>query len=248
MYVKFTAARLVTAHESYPYPEVIVENVTRTEYERVPDGTAWMRLHFEEGKESADFDLRGPAYVMNDQGKTINSFEATPPVCIAFDDFSAGPRGIVKSSSSFLDREMKHQSLRRAVRRLYYAAYWKADRKVDEDKLWTAVRDAAGFKPGTARDVLGDPRWEAPSSPPQQEEGMTTMEQKMLDFAAGKDVGPFPRDGWIVDHTASNHSHDGMSHYEMPIYSWEQAAQHILKYHPFTLTEEEKRKLAGPGA
>lgn len=35
-----------------------------------------------------------------------------------------------------------------AVRELYYAAVWQADRPVDEAALWTAVRDAAGFNPG----------------------------------------------------------------------------------------------------
>lgn len=35
-----------------------------------------------------------------------------------------------------------------AVRSLYYAAVWHADRPVDEQALWVAVRDAAGFKPG----------------------------------------------------------------------------------------------------
>ena len=35
-----------------------------------------------------------------------------------------------------------------AVRNLYYAAVWHPDRPVDEEDLWTAVRNAAGFKPG----------------------------------------------------------------------------------------------------
>ena len=35
-----------------------------------------------------------------------------------------------------------------AIRRLYYAAHWTPDRPVDEAKLWTDIRDAAGFKPG----------------------------------------------------------------------------------------------------
>jgi hypothetical protein len=39
-------------------------------------------------------------------------------------------------------------TLLEAVRDLYYAAVWSADRPVDEAKLWTAVRDAAGFPPG----------------------------------------------------------------------------------------------------
>lgn len=40
--------------------------------------------------------------------------------------------------------------LQYAVRNLYYAAVWHADRPVDEQALWTAVRDAAGFKPGNS--------------------------------------------------------------------------------------------------
>jgi hypothetical protein len=39
-------------------------------------------------------------------------------------------------------------NLRNAVRALYYSAVWHADRPVDEQALWIAVRDAAGFKPG----------------------------------------------------------------------------------------------------
>ena len=38
--------------------------------------------------------------------------------------------------------------LREAVRKLYYAAVWHADRPVDEKALWEAVRDAAGFDLG----------------------------------------------------------------------------------------------------
>lgn len=37
-----------------------------------------------------------------------------------------------------------------AVRELYYTAVWHADRPVDEARLWAAVRDAAGFKPGSS--------------------------------------------------------------------------------------------------
>lgn len=35
-----------------------------------------------------------------------------------------------------------------AVRALYYAGVWKCDRPVDEIKLWTDVRNAAGFIEG----------------------------------------------------------------------------------------------------
>jgi hypothetical protein len=40
--------------------------------------------------------------------------------------------------------------LRDAVRKLYYAAHWTPDRPVDAAKLWTDVRDAAGFPKGGA--------------------------------------------------------------------------------------------------
>lgn len=41
-----------------------------------------------------------------------------------------------------------------AVRALYYAAVWTADRTVDAAALWTAVRDAAGFEPGQSPKAL----------------------------------------------------------------------------------------------
>jgi hypothetical protein len=44
----------------------------------------------------------------------------------------------------------KADALLNAVRRLYYSAVWHADRDVDEEQLWTAVRDAAGFEPGSS--------------------------------------------------------------------------------------------------
>jgi hypothetical protein len=50
----------------------------------------------------------------------------------------------------------KHETntLLDAVRKLYYAAVWHADRPVDEQALWTAIRDAAGFKPGGSPEAL----------------------------------------------------------------------------------------------
>jgi hypothetical protein len=46
------------------------------------------------------------------------------------------------------DYEAQYLSLQRAVRDLYYAAAWKSDRLAGEReaKLWTNVRDAAGFE------------------------------------------------------------------------------------------------------
>lgn len=36
-----------------------------------------------------------------------------------------------------------------AVRALYYSAVWVPDRLINGTELWTAVRDAAGFSPGS---------------------------------------------------------------------------------------------------
>lgn len=38
--------------------------------------------------------------------------------------------------------------LQYAVKNLYYSAVWHADRPVDEQALWTEVRDAAALTPG----------------------------------------------------------------------------------------------------
>jgi len=52
-----------------------------------------------------------------------------------------------------------YEKLRAAVERLYFAAYWKADRECDDYTLWADVRDAAGSKMGQSIDVLGPPQW-----------------------------------------------------------------------------------------
>jgi hypothetical protein len=56
------------------------------------------------------------------------------------------------SSEELLDRweavANKYDRLFYAVKDLYYAAVWHADRPVDEQLLWTTVRDLAGFEPG----------------------------------------------------------------------------------------------------
>src|SRR5271167_4622512 len=44
--------------------------------------------------------------------------------------------------------QQSFETLRNAVRNLYYSAHWTPDRPVDVVKLWTDVRDAAGFKHG----------------------------------------------------------------------------------------------------
>lgn len=37
-----------------------------------------------------------------------------------------------------------------AVKQIYNAAIWTADRPVDAQTLWTSIRDAAGFEPGNS--------------------------------------------------------------------------------------------------
>lgn len=48
----------------------------------------------------------------------------------------------------------KYARLQKAVRELYKAAYWHADRPCDAERLWTEVRDAAGITPGTGSAIL----------------------------------------------------------------------------------------------
>ena len=45
-------------------------------------------------------------------------------------------------------------NLRERVRDLYYAANWTPDRPVDAAKLWTDVRDAAGFAKGNSPEAI----------------------------------------------------------------------------------------------
>jgi ERCC4-related helicase len=53
-----------------------------------------------------------------------------------------------KEAMAKIEPKIQFDELHRAVGNLYYAAVWHADRPVDEQALWTAVRDAAGFTPG----------------------------------------------------------------------------------------------------
>lgn len=54
--------------------------------------------------------------------------------------------------------KQRYFDLANAVEALYYAAYWHPDRPVDEAKLWTAVREAAGLIPGHSTQILGPDR------------------------------------------------------------------------------------------
>jgi len=52
---------------------------------------------------------------------------------------------------------MRKLTLLEAVRELYYSAIWHADRPVNEQRLWTQVRDAAGFEPGNSPKTIASP-------------------------------------------------------------------------------------------
>lgn len=55
----------------------------------------------------------------------------------------------VQQQDAMIQRMMQdRKELLRAVHEVYYAANWSADRPVDEVRLWTDLRDAAGFTPG----------------------------------------------------------------------------------------------------
>lgn len=50
------------------------------------------------------------------------------------------------------------EKLKKAIEELYFAAYWHADRNVEEQKLWENVRDAAEITPGQTLSRLGPNR------------------------------------------------------------------------------------------
>lgn len=62
-------------------------------------------------------------------------------------DCSSAPGGCVSTN-----QKSETPTLLEAVRKLYYSAAWSSDRlpEAEEQKLWTAVRDAAGFEPGNS--------------------------------------------------------------------------------------------------
>jgi len=66
-----------------------------------------------------------------------------------------GPEEINHQS---IETERKYVNLVEAVRDLYYAAYWSADRYMDEENLWARVRAAAGLEEGLTKSVLGKRR------------------------------------------------------------------------------------------
>lgn len=54
--------------------------------------------------------------------------------------------------------EQRYLQLHKAVTKLYFAAHWSPDRECDAEKIWTDLRNAAGFAPGYSTEVLGPPR------------------------------------------------------------------------------------------
>lgn len=54
-----------------------------------------------------------------------------------------GDEAIAAMARQYLD-------LLSAVQRVYYSAVWTADRDVNEQEMWTELRDAAGFIPGNS--------------------------------------------------------------------------------------------------
>lgn len=61
-----------------------------------------------------------------------------------------------------LDWVQMYVDLAEAVRDLYFAAHWTADRPVNEEMLWTAIREAAGIEPGQSPEMGWQPIKTAP--------------------------------------------------------------------------------------
>lgn len=150
--------------------------------------------------------VEGTVYMMDDHGKTISKF--TP-----------GKQSDGVKPESYWDQQFHH--LVNAVYALYYSAYWKADRDVNENRLWADVRDAAGFTPGLSLARLGEPRWKT------------------------ADMVPFNRGRWIAAHINNGHVHGGKSHYEMGIDTFEDAAAHVAKYHNYDAIVLPSKKAKG---
>ena len=82
-----------------------------------------------------------------------------------------------------------YMRLDRAVKALYFAAYWHADRKVDEAALWTAVRDAASIEPGKTKKLLGPDRTHQPEERARIEGGKALVEAlHLLEACRGCDL------------------------------------------------------------
>ena len=60
------------------------------------------------------------------------------------------PKKVVVEASALDAAVNRFETLRNAVRRLYYCAHWTPDRPVDAGEVWGDVRDACGFPHGNS--------------------------------------------------------------------------------------------------
>lgn len=94
-------------------------------------------------------------------------------------------------------------ALQDAVRNLYFAGYWHADREVNEIGLWTAVRDAANIKPGQTGERLGPDRTR-PEVGEWKKVERTAGNVKYINAAPGRPV-------WFMDGDGE------VWHYQLPL-------------------------------
>lgn len=55
-----------------------------------------------------------------------------------------------KATELSLQLRAENEKLVEAIKAIYYAAHWEADREVDAATLWTNLRDAAKLEPGSS--------------------------------------------------------------------------------------------------
>lgn len=55
-----------------------------------------------------------------------------------------------KLNKKYNKLSLKLRKLKKAANALYDAGFWQCDRKVEENELWEALRDALGRKKGTS--------------------------------------------------------------------------------------------------
>lgn len=95
-----------------------------------------------------EFDKRPPAPIPAEQEKR----EVWSRQCGHFEAYACGccPECRVRCVPHSPDPAVQHRDLIEAVRALYYAAVWTPDRDIDAARLWSDVRDAAGFEHGNS--------------------------------------------------------------------------------------------------
>jgi hypothetical protein len=95
----------------------------------------------------------------------------------------------------------EHMALVKAVRAIYFAAYWHPDRPLKhEEWLWTTLRDAAGITPGESSKQLG------PDQSLRPEETATTPEVRLNDdgtldevCGTGAHLEQMDKDHWFLE-------------------------------------------------